>query len=594
MTETATDIAAEVRAGTRTARAVAAEYLARAAAYDAVQPQVWIARLADEEVLARAAAIDARVASGEALPLAGVPFAIKDNIDLAGTPTTAACPAFVYTPATDASVVARLIGAGALPLGKTNLDQFATGLTGARSPHGAVGCAFNRAFISGGSSSGSAVATAAGLVAFALGTDTAGSGRVPAAFNGLIGFKPTRGRWSTRGVVPACRSLDCVSVLTTSLADATLIDEVLTGYDAADVWSRAVPEAVETGQVRRLGVPRAGQLDWCGDGEGPGLFAAALAGAQASGVEVVEVDIAPLLECARLLYQGPWVAERAGVVAGLLASQPGAIHPVVRAILQAGAAVTAVEAFAGFHALKGYERAAQALWREADALLLPTTPRTYRIAEVLAEPYALNANLGLYTNFVNLLDMAAIAVPVGWRADASGFGATGFGVSFIGPAWSEARLAEIAGRFLAARPNTPPALDLAPRAPGVRLAVVGAHLAGMPLHWQLTSRGARFVGAGRTAAAYRLYVVAGSRPPKPALIAQTAGGAAIEVEIYELDEAAFGSFVAEVPAPLAIGAVTLEDGETVRGFVGEARATEGAQDITHLGGWRRFIAERGG
>ncbi len=581
------EIAAAVRSRARSARSVASEYLARAQDYDAIQPQTWICRLPDADVLERAGAVDARVAAGEDLSLAGVPFAIKDNIDLAGVATTAACPAFAYQPGKDAAVVARLLAAGAVPMGKTNLDQFATGLVGARSPHGACGCVFNRAYISGGSSSGSAVAVAAGLVAFALGSDTAGSGRVPAAFNGLVGFKPTKGRWSTAGVVPACRSLDCVSVLTSDLADAEVINSILTGFDPDDPYSR--PAAQPAPPARRLGVPRESQLDWCGDVHSAALFRAAREAAGRMGLEVVETDIGPLLECARLLYQGPWVAERAGAVAGLLRTQPGAIHPVVRSILQAGAMVSAVDAFAGFHALKGFERAAQTLWGQIDALLLPTAPRTYRIAEVLAEPFGLNANLGLYTNFVNLLDMAAISVPAGF-----GDHGAGFGVSFIGPAWSEARLLDLSARFAAAQSYHRPPLDRSSPAPRIRLAVAGAHLAGMPLHWQLTSREARFVGARRTAPCYRLYVAADTNPPKPALIHSAEGGAAIELEIYEMGPAAFGAFVAEVPPPLAIGTVALEDGTAVMGFVGEARAAVGAEEITHLGGWRRYIDERRG
>ncbi|MHB8528919.1 MAG: allophanate hydrolase [Caulobacteraceae bacterium] len=579
----ALEIAAAVRGGQRSAVAVAEESLARAKAYDDVQPQTWIARLADADVLARARRVDERLKAGEDLPLAGVPFAVKDNLDLAGVATTAGCPAFAFTPAEDAVVVARLVGAGAVPIGKTNLDQFATGLVGARSPYGACACVFDRQYIAGGSSSGSAVATAAGLVAFALGSDTAGSGRVPAAFNGLVGFKPTRGRWSTRGLVPACRSLDCVSVLATSLADAALIDEVLTAFDERDPYSRARAEPGMSQSASRLGVPRPGQLDWCGDGQSAALFDAARGRAARAGGDLIEVDIAPFLECARMLYQGPWVAERAAAMAGILRDRPGAIHPVVRAILQAGANVSAVEAFEGFHALKTYERAAQALWAEVDALLLPTAPTICRIAEVLAEPFALNANLGIYTNFVNLLDMAAISVPAGFRDNG-----TGFGVSFIGPAWSEARLMRLAGAFERTQAQQRPPLDLTARPRTVKLAVVGAHLAGMPLHWQLTSRGARFVRAGRTEAAYRLYAMTGSSPPKPALV-HAEGGAAIEVEIYELELAPFGAFTAEVAPPLAIGTVTLEGGESVKGFVAEPRAILGAEDITHLGGWRRYV-----
>jgi allophanate hydrolase len=577
-------IAKAVRSRKLSAVEVAVDCLARADAYDAVQPQTWIARLAAEDVLARAAAVDERVARGENLPLAGVPFAVKDNIDLAGTPTTAACPAFAYTPDADATVVTHLVAAGAVPIGKTNLDQFATGLTGARSPHGAPGCVFDRAFISGGSSSGSAVAVAAGVVPFALGTDTAGSGRVPAAFNGLIGFKPTRGRWSIRGLVPACRSLDCVSVFAGDLADASLIDAELAAFDAADPFSHAPsgPPGPGTGII---GVPK--NLDGLAEPQFQRLYEAAVNRARAGGLGLVEVDIAPLIAAGRLLYEGPWIAERAAALGPFLRAHPAAVHPIVRAIIQGGAGISAAEAFEGFYALAAYERAARAIWDGVDALILPTVPAAYRISEVQAEPFALNAHLGLYTNFVNLLDMAAISVPAGYRADG-----VGFGVSVIGPAWSEARLLALAETIADSGPRPP--LDLTERTPTVKLAVVGAHLAAMPLHWQLASRQARLARACRTAPVYRLYAMAGSTPPKPALVHAGPDGAAIEVEVYEMETALFGGFVAEVPPPLAIGTVILEDGEAVKGFVAEPRATLGASDITHLGGWRAFIAQEAG
>ena len=577
-------IARAVRSGERSAVQVATDCLARADAYDAVQPQAWITRFSAKDVLARAAAVDERLARGEDLPLAGVPFAIKDNIDIAGVPTTAACPAFAYEPAADAPVIARLIAAGAVPIGKTNLDQFATGLTGARSPHGAPGCVFNRAFISGGSSSGSAVVVAAGVVPFALGTDTAGSGRVPAAFNGLFGFKPTRGRWSTRGVVPACRSLDCVSVFTADAADAALVDSVLAAFDPVDPYSRS-PSAPPVAGTAALGVPRS--LDGLTDPQFRRLFEAAADRARAAGLRLVEVDIDLLIDCGKLLYDGPWVAERTASLGAFFEAHPGDIHPVVRAIIQGGAGISATQAFAGFHALAAHAWAAQAMWRDIDALILPTVPAAYRIGEVLAEPFALNAHLGILTNFVNLLDMAAISVPAGFRDDG-----VGFGVSLIGAAWSEARLLDLAPALADPRPRPP--LDLAERTPSVKLAVVGAHLAGMPLHWQLTSRQARLVRDCRTAPAYRLYAMAGSTPPKPALVHCGEDGAAIEVEVYEVDTALFGGFVAEVPPPLAIGTVTLEDGEEVKGFVAEPRATVGARDITDLGGWRAYMAKGAG
>lgn len=575
-------LAAEVRTGSRSAVAIAEEALARADDYDAVQPQTWITRLSREDVLARAAEVDRRVGAGEALPLAGVPFAIKDNIDLAGIPTTAACPAFGYVAEESAVAVQRLIDAGAIPIGKTNLDQLATGLVGSRSPYGACACVYNRDYVSGGSSSGSAVAVAAGIVPFALGTDTAGSGRVPAAFNGLVGYKPTCGRWSKRGVVPACRSLDCVSLFTTTIADALVIDRALTAYDRDDPYSRIASSA--RGAIARIGIPFTRNLDWCGDGQSQALYERARRKAEQSGLALVDVDIAPLLECAKLLYQGGWVAERHSVVSDLLRDNPAAIHPVVRAIVAPGGQMTAGQAFEDLAALKGYERLCHEIFDRVDALLLPTTPTIYRVDEVLAEPFGLNANLGLYTNFVNMLDLCAIAIPCGFRDNG-----TGFGVTLIGPAWSDPALADLA-RDLEDLAMEKPPLDLAPPADTVRLAVVGAHLSGMPLNWQLSSRGARLVRQCRTAPCYDLYAMADSVPPKPALVHVGEGGAAIEVEIYEMGMAAFGSFTAEVPAPLAIGTLTLEDGAAVKGFVGEPRAIIRARNITDFGGWRAFCA----
>jgi allophanate hydrolase len=582
-----TEIVAEVGAGRRSALDVARTTLARVAGYDAVQPATWISHVSEAAVLAQAKAVDARIAAGERLPLAGVPFAVKDNIDVAGLPTTAACPAFAYEPAANAPVVERLIAAGAVLIGKTNLDQFATGLVGTRSPYGACGAVYNREYVSGGSSSGSAVAVAAGLVAFALGTDTAGSGRVPAAFNHLVGLKPTKGRWSARGVVPACRSLDCVSVLASTAAEAAQVDDVAAGFDAEDPYSRREPAAAAT-EIATLGVPQQDQLDWLGDAEAPRLFQAAIERVRRLGVRLVEVDIGPLLDAGALLYDGPWVAERTAALEGLLRARPGAIEPTVRGILQSGWAISAVDTFKGEYALRAHQRSAEALWERIDALLLPTTATTYRIRAVMAEPLALNANLGRYTNFVNLLDMSAVAVPAGFRDNA-----TAFGVSFIGPAWADRRLLDFARRYeeIGPMPQAPP-LDVAGPTQKVKLAVVGAHLAEMPLHWQLTSREARLVGRCRTAPTYRLYAMAQTTPPKPALVHVGEGGASIEVEVYELEVAAFGGFVAEVPPPLAIGTVTLEDGTEVKGFVAEPRALTGAEDITALGGWRAYVASR--
>jgi len=574
-------IAAAVSAGETSAVAVMEAALARLAAYDAVQPQVWISRASPESLIAQARAIDARVAAGEQLPIAGVPYAAKDNIDVAGFETTAACPAFAYRPERSATVIEKLDAAGAICVGKTNLDQFATGLVGTRSPYGAPRNAFNLGYVSGGSSSGSAVAVAAGLVAFALGTDTAGSGRVPAAFNHLVGLKPTKGRWSTRGLVPACRSIDCITVFTDQLADARLIDAVVAGFDAADPFSRPLADVPITG--RRIGVPRPDQRVFFGDLRSEELYERAL-DVLAEQAELVAIDIAPLLEAAQLLYGGPWVAERSAAIEPLLRATPDAIDPTVRAIVEPGLAMSAVDTWNGIYRLAELARQAEALWVEVDALAFPTTGTTYRLAELAAAPVALNSNLGRYTNFVNLLDMAAVAVPAGARDNA-----TGFGITLIGPAHSDRALIELADRYLAAAALAPlPPFDIGDHMDTVKLAVVGAHLEGMPLHWQLTSRNARFVGAFNTAPTYRLYAMADSVPPKPALVHSKDGGA-IALEVYELGLAEFGSFVAEVPPPLAIGTVQLADGTHVKGFVAEPRALEGAEDITHLGGWRAYI-----
>ncbi|MEO0464102.1 MAG: allophanate hydrolase [Pseudomonadota bacterium] len=581
--QSASAIAMAVNSGATSAEAVIRDTLVQVEAYDAVQKQVWISRFAPNDLLDQARALDARIAAGERLPLAGVPYAAKDNIDVAGLETTAGCPAFAYQPATSASAVARLTQAGAICIGKTNLDQFATGLVGTRSPFGIPRNAYNLDYVSGGSSSGSAVAVAAGLVAFALGTDTAGSGRVPAAFNHLIGLKPTKGRWSTSGLVPACRTLDCITVFTDALSDARLVDQVIAGFDPSDPYSRSLEDRPLA--PRRIGVPRPDQRAWFGDGEAEYLYNTAL-GQLSAGFEIVELDIEPLNEAASLLYSGPWVAERTAALEQLLATNPDAIDPTVRTVVEPGLGITAVEAFNGIYRLAALKRWSDEMWESVDALAFPTTGTTYRVRELAEEPVALNSHLGRHTNFVNLLDMAAIAVPAGARNNA-----TGFGITFIGPAHSDHGLIDLAQNYLTAAnlPAMPP-LDWEGKMERVKLAVVGAHLKDMPLHWQLTSRDATFVEATETAPSYRLYAMADSVPPKPALV-HSEDGAAIKVEVYELDVAAFGSFTAEVPAPLAIGTVTLADGSSVKGFVSEPRATTGARDITELGGWRAFVNE---
>jgi allophanate hydrolase len=420
------------------------------------------------------------------------------------------------------------------------------------------------------------VLVAAGVAAFSLGSDTAGSGRVPAAFNHLIGLKPTKGRWSTRGVMPACRSLDCVSIFANDVADAALVDGVLAAFDAEDVFSRAA-EAPLRLALPRIGVARADQLDFSGDGESAALFESARNRIERLGGGLAEVDIQPLLDCAQLLYSGPWVAERAVALKAQLAANPSAVHPVVRGIVSKGADVSAVAAFEGFYALKGFERGAEALWREIDVLVLPTAPTIFRIADVRADPVALNSQLGRYTNFVNLLDLAAITVPAGFRPDG-----LPFGITLIGPAGSDAALGVLAGKFAGEEMHRNPVS-------AIRLAVLGAHLSGMALNHQLTERRARLVRKARTAPTYRLYALEG----KPGLVRAEAGGA-IELEVWELEPREFGSFVAQIPAPLGIGTLELEDGEQVKGFLCEPYAVRGRPDITQYGGWRAYLEGRPG
>ena len=558
---------------------------------------VWIQQVPRSEAYSRAEALPGRLDKGEDLPLYGIPFAAKDNMDVAGLPTTAACPSYAYTANSDTPVISRLLAAGAVLIGKTNLDQFATGLVGTRSPYGIPRCVFNPDYVTGGSSSGSAVALARRQVAFSLGTDTAGSGRVPAAFNGLVGLKPTRGRISTRGIVPACQSLDCVSIFAHSCDDALSVLRVIEGYDPENPYSRQVPGSAEeqsddprARRGFRFGVPRDSQLDFFGDEAAAGLFEAAIQRLKSIGGIPVEFDLGPFLDAGDLLYGGPWVAERDAAVGEFVRSNPAAVHPVVRTIILGGTAYSATDAFRALHHLEMLRGRARGAWEAAEVLVLPTTGTIYSVADVLAEPYLLNAKLGRYTNFTNLLDLCAIAVPAGFRSDH-----TPFGITLMGEAWRDLGIAGIAARYEAHyRPEiSDPPRSAPPPAASVRLAVVGAHLSGQPLNHQLVGRGAHLVRSTRTARSYRLYALQGTSPPKPGLVRVDGNGASIEVEVWELTHQAFGSFVAEVPAPLVIGTVELEDGSTVKGFLCEPRALEGARDITAHGGWRAFQSMAG-
>ena len=559
--------------------------------------KVWIHRLPREELLARAAELEKH--GPEGLPLYGVPFAIKDNIDLAGQPTTAACPDFRYVAQESAHVVARLLEAGAIALGKTNLDQFATGLVGVRSPYGVPGNSFDPDFIPGGSSSGSAIAVAAGLASFALGTDTAGSGRVPAAFNNLVGHKPTCGLLSTRGVVPACRSLDCVSIFALTAGDASTVLRAARGYDAADPYSRDEPL---TGRPStpgsfagcRFGVPRPDQLEFFGNADAAKLFQQAVEHLVALGATRIEVDFAPFFATARLLYEGPWVAERYVAIREFIEKHAASLHPVTRKIIGGAVQFSAADAFSAYYRLKELQRAAAPVWSEVDILVTPTAGTIYRIAEVEADPIRTNSNLGHYTNFVNLLDLSAIAVPAGFLA--SGLP---FGITLIAPAFADealCALGDIAHRALVktiGATGLPLPMQKNQQEPFrnkdlIQVAVCGAHMSGLPLNYQLAERGARLARKCRTAPHYRFYALTEFSPPRPGLV-RAENGTSIEVEVWEVPSASFGSFVDGIPSPLGIGTVVLEDGTQVRGFLCEAHAVRSARDISDLGSWRKFI-----
>ena len=583
------------RAGGFTPADMAREALRRIAAYD--DPAVWIARVPAADVLARAEALTS-LGLNEATPLWGIPFAVKDNIDVAGLPTTAGCPAFAYTPARSAPVVQRLLTAGAILLGKTNLDQFATGLVGTRSPYGAPRSVFDSRYVSGGSSSGSAVAVAAGLVAFALGTDTAGSGRIPAAYNNIVGLKPTKGLVGTSGVVPACRSLDCVSIFANTVGDAADVLRVAEGFDPADIYSRASVSRALPETKFRFGVLAPKDREFFGDADSARLYEDAIACLASCGGEAATIDYAPFRTAGELLYQGPWTAERLAAIGSFMARHEDARDPSVRAIIGSARSLTAVDAFEGQYRLAAARRATDAAWECIDVLLLPTAPTQDKVEDVNADPVAMNARLGRYTNFVNLLDCCAIAVPAGFRANG-----LAFGVTLIAPGFSDESLAAIADAFHRAgncgmgkaRRAPLPAASRMSRCEGdgrIPLFVVGAHLSGMALNHELTAAGDVLLGPAHTAPHYRLYALEGTRPPKPGLVRNPDKGASIAGEIWALSPAAFGGFVADIPAPLGIGKVALEGGKMVSGFLCEAHAVEGAADITAYGGWRSYIESR--
>ena len=542
------------------------------------------------------ASIDAARTIG---PLAGRTLAVKDNIDVAGFGTTAACPVFRYEPERSATVVERLQAAGMQVVGKTNLDQFACGLVGTRSPYGAVPNSFDPRYVSGGSSSGSAVAVAQGLVDASLATDTAGSGRIPAGFNNIVGLKPTRGLISTRGTIPACRHIDCIAIFATTVADVVDVFAAAVAFDAEDPHSRTLPlDARPMPAAFRFGIPDAAHLTFFGDQASAAAFDDALARLVAMGGTQDRFDFAPMAEVAGSLYEGAWVAERYAAIRSFFDGHADAMDPTVRDIVSRGKDYSAADLFEAIDAVALAKKQAASLWDCFDMIVVPTAPTIYTIDQLRADPVALNRNLGTYTNFVNLLDMAAIAVPSSMRPDGMPFG-----ITLIGPAGSDLRLAEFAQRYHHAsdltlgatgRPLPAPRRLARPATAGatVRVVVVGAHLSGLPLNGQLLERGARFEATVTTAPRYRFFALPGTVPPKPGLVRVADDGRAIEAEVWTMPVEHYGSFVAAIPSPLGIGSIELSDGSMVQGFLCEATAVAGAEDISHHGGWRAFLAAR--
>jgi len=595
VTETVAEIVAAHRAGLMTPKDTIARCYARLRAHD--DPAIFISLRDEADAIAEAQRLAGQDAA--ALPLFGVPVAVKDNIDVAGLPTTAACPAFAYTPTRDSTSVARLRAAGAIIIGKTNLDQFATGLVGVRSPYGIPTNPVRGDLVPGGSSSGSAVAVSAGLVPLSLGTDTAGSGRVPAMLNNIVGLKPSLGMISTAGLVPACRTLDCISVFSLTVDDAVAALDVMAAPDPLDPFSRDRPPGAVTAFPRgvKLGIPRPGQLIFFGDKAAEAAYGAAVARFVKLGAELVAFDLEPFYETARLLYEGPWVAERYLVIRDLLASDPDAIHPVTREITIGGARGSAADTFAALYRLQALRKVAERTFAAVDALVLPTAPTAYTTAEVLADPILLNSRLGTYTNFVNLLDLCGLAVPAAMRSDG-----IPFGITLLAPAGHDAALASLGRAFHAdtalpvgakATPQ-PPLAAVSPSLYGdeIAIVVVGAHLSGMALNHELTRLGGRLLEAARTAPDYKLYALP-TTPPKPGMLRIEAGkGAAMEVELWALSAAGFGKFVDLIPPPLSIGTIRLADGRSAKGFLVEPAALDGARDISEFGGWRAYMAQK--
>ena len=561
--------------------------------------QVWISLLSSEQLQSYLDGLEGH--SPDDLPLFGIPFAIKDNIDLAGLPTTAACPDYSYQPLASAFVVQQLIAAGAIPLGKTNLDQFATGLVGVRSPYGACQNSIDPDYISGGCSSGSAVAVATSQVCFSLGTDTAGSGRVPAAFNNILGLKGTKGRISCSGVVPACKSLDCVTIFAQTAADLAAVWPIAAQFDPQDPFAREALPAKAIAASFRFGVPASEQLKFFGDEAAEVLFWQSVKTLETLGGEAVTVDLDPFLQAARLLYEGPWVAERLAAIKDFFRADPGRCLPVIQTIVGGAESRSAVDAYEALYKLQRLKRIADAELAKVDLIVTPTTGTIYQIGEVLNDPIQLNSNLGYYTNFMNLLDYSAIALPCGFRTGGDKqelpFGITLFAPAFqddvllaLGDQWQRQLALPLGAGHQPLPADTP--VVVMPQADTIDVVVCGAHLSGLPLNWQLTERNAVLVQTTTTAACYRMYALAGGPPYRPGLIRDEQVGKAIDVEVWRVPAEHFGSFVAGIPAPLGIGKVQLADGAWVSGFICEPYGIAGAEEITALGGWRHYMRRK--
>jgi len=580
-----------------TPRKVVEDILQQSADY--AEHNIWIHQLSLQELEPYLVQLESQ--SMDDLPLYGVPFAIKDNIDLAGIPTSAACKEFIYTAEKSAFVVEQLIKAGAIPLGKTNMDQFATGLVGVRSPEpwGACKNAFNKEYISGGSSSGSAVAVALGLASFSLGTDTAGSGRVPASFNNLVGLKPSKGLLSMSGVVPACRSLDCVSIFALTTDDANAVLEQAAQYDVEDQYARAIPYE---NNLRQYGlpqgaftfaVPKAEQLEFFANESARKLFDESVNMMQSLGGIKQEIDFSLFLDAAKLLYEGPWVAERYIAIEDIITQQPEALLPVIKTIIGSAETKTAMDAFKAEYQMQVYRVKSKEILKEFDFLLTPTAGTIYTMDEVNADPIQLNSNLGYYTNYMNLLDCSCVAVPAGYLDNG-----LPWGISLVSAAMTDRKLLAYANRWQQALKLQPGKADFALPVSSVEnvsyndtisVIVCGAHLQGLPLNWQLTERGAVLDAACKTSSNYRMYVIDGDIQ-RPGLVRDDESGAAIEIEIWQMPATAFGGFVAGIPGPLGIGKVEVSDGRWLPGFICEPYAIDGAKEITQLGGWKPYVA----